>query len=144
MTGAQSERMGIQSYRETNPKICPTELFSFKEKMENYKDNYQQLHEKIEEFFGNDKNSEVVFKSSLKGMKEDILDHISNDHGLIDYINELYGQLCVPYRSRLAYFLTIQNYIHHQESKSQDEHKLSLYLYQRLQDEADRLNEYQI
>ena len=109
---AQSEQKhNMNSHREMSQKITSTELYVFKEKMEDYKTNYQLLYDKMTEFIKNDKNSEVVYKSTIKSIKDEILDNISNDHGLIDYINELFAKLFVSYKSRLAYMMNIQNYI---------------------------------
>jgi len=87
-----------------------------------------------------------MFKSTFKDLKNEILEAISNDHGLIDYLNDLHQKLHVPFRSRSTYFQNIQNYIQYQKSnqKTISDRKLPLILYQKLQDEIDRLNEYQL
>ena len=53
-----------------------------------YKDKLEIA--KIEQYIKNDKNYESILKQMVKEVKEYLLDIIKNDHGMIDYLIEVY------------------------------------------------------
>ena len=59
--------------------------------------------DKLNQYIKSDKDFEMKFKCTIQQVKESILDFITDDHGLIDYMLELYDSLCVPFRSRMAF-----------------------------------------
>lgn len=63
----------------------------------------KQFLDRIEAHIQHDKDHEVLFKSNLQSVESSLLSIVENDHGLLNYLLDLYNQLCVPYRERLAF-----------------------------------------
>ena len=49
----------------------------------------------------------MKFKSCSKELKAELSKYVANDHGLIDYLLDIFSQLHVPFKDRLAFIQTL-------------------------------------
>lgn len=99
----------------------------------------------MEAYIKSDKDQEMIFKSTCKEIVKEVARLVGNDHGLVDYLLDLYSQLMVPYKFRLEF---LRNMIGAGKAScdqgTQPPKKVQNLLYQKLHDETTRLNEYRM
>ena len=113
-----------------------TDLCTFVD--ESHGQNCEKYIEKLKTFIKSDKDFEKQYKLSVGQLRKKIEAFVENDHGLVEYLLELYAQVSVTFKARHHFLSSIVKYI----SSSQPQKKLQNMVYSKLQDETKRLSAY--
>lgn len=95
----------------------------------------------MQAYLKGDRNAQLLFDTTLVGKKEELQRLVGDDHGLIDYLLDLFNTLSVPYKARLEFIrnLNVMAQVALEKERGTPVQRLII---SKLRDETNRLSEY--